>query len=211
MVNFMHYIDTTIRPKPGFNVLLGHNGSGKSAIVNAICIGLGGSIDTLQRFDNIATFVKRGAAEAMIEITLYNSNGEDHKVTCVITSKGKVVWSLNGVRTQKTSVEALVAGLNIQTGNMCQFLPQDVVKNFPLMSPHDRFISTVKAVGEGGLVDDFDRLKDIQKAIDEAEALLSTKERTQQDMKAKLEALKGKKSRIDLVEQKQLENHGRNF
>merc|ERR1719192_495587 len=55
------------------------------------------------------------------------------------------------------------------------------------------------------LKDDFDRLKDIQKAIDEAEALLSTKEPTQQDMKAKLEALKGKKSRIDLVEQKQLE------
>ena len=48
MVNFMHYSDITIRPLPGFNVLLGHNGSGKSAIVNAICIGLGGSIDTLQ-------------------------------------------------------------------------------------------------------------------------------------------------------------------
>ena len=205
MVNFMHYTDTSIRPLPGFNVLLGHNGSGKSAIVNAICIGLGGSIDTLQRCDNIATFVRRGADEAKVEITLYNSNGEDHKVTCVITNKGKVVWSLNGVRSQKSAVEALVAGLNIQTGNMCQFLPQDVVKNFPLMTPHDRFLSTVRAVGEGGLVDDFDRLKDIQKAIDEAEALLVTKERTQQDMKAKLEALKGKKTRIDLVEQKQLE------
>ena len=201
----MHYTDTSIRPLPGFNVLLGHNGSGKSAIVNAICIGLGGSIDTLQRCDNIATFVRRGAEEAKIEITLYNGNGEDHKVTCVISKKGKVIWSLNGARTQKSSVEALMAGLNIQTGNMCQFLPQDVVKNFPLMTAHDRFLSTVRAVGEGGLVDDFDSLKDIQKAIDDADALLATKERTQQDMKAKLEALKGKKTRIDFVEQKQLE------
>ena len=205
MVNFMHYTDTSIRPLPGFNVLLGHNGSGKSAIVNAICIGLGGSIDTLQRCDNIATFVRRGAEEAKIEITLYNGNGEDHLVTCVISKKGKVIWSLNGARTQKSSVEALMAGLNIQTGNMCQFLPQDVVKNFPLMTAHDRFLSTVRAVGEGGLVDDFDSLKDIQKAIDDADALLATKERTQQDMKAKLEALKGKKTRIDFVEQKQLE------
>ena len=201
----MHYTDTSIRPLPGFNVLLGHNGSGKSAIVNAICIGLGGSIDTLQRCDNIATFVRRGAEEAKIEITLYNGNGEDHLVTCVISKKGKVIWSLNGARTQKSSVEALMAGLNIQTGNMCQFLPQDVVKNFPLMTAHDRFLSTVRAVGEGGLVDDFDSLKDIQKAIDDADALLATKERTQQDMKAKLEALKGKKTRIDFVEQKQLE------
>ena len=39
--NFMHYDDQTVRPLPGFNVVIGHNGSGKSALVNAICIGLG--------------------------------------------------------------------------------------------------------------------------------------------------------------------------
>ena len=42
LVNVMHYSDITVRPLPGFNVLIGHNGSGKSAIVNAICLGLGG-------------------------------------------------------------------------------------------------------------------------------------------------------------------------
>ena len=44
----MHYHDQTIQPTSGFNVVIGHNGSGKSAIVNAICIGLGES--TLQLF-----------------------------------------------------------------------------------------------------------------------------------------------------------------
>ena len=39
--NFMHYSDQTIEPLPGFNVIIGHNGSGKSALINAICIGLG--------------------------------------------------------------------------------------------------------------------------------------------------------------------------
>ena len=52
-----------------------------------------------------------------------------------------------------------MTGLNIQTGNMCQFLPQDVVKNFPLMSGQERFLNTVRAVGEGRLVDQFDKLK----------------------------------------------------
>ena len=56
-------------------------------------------------------------------------------------------------------VEQLVTSLNIQTGNMCQFLPQDVVKNFPLMSAQERFLNTVRAVGEGRLVDQFDKLK----------------------------------------------------
>ena len=43
MEDFMHYHDQTVQPAPGFNVVIGHNGSGKSAIVNAICIGLGKS------------------------------------------------------------------------------------------------------------------------------------------------------------------------
>ena len=52
-----------------------------------------------------------------------------------------------------------MASLNIQTDNMCQFLPQDVVKSFPLMSAQERFLNTVKAVGEGRLVEQFDKLK----------------------------------------------------
>ena len=102
-------------------------------------------------------------------------------------------------------MEELAKSLNIQTGNMCQFLPQDVVKNFPLMTAQDRFLSTVRAVGEGGLVEDFDRLKEIQRTIDESEALLATKERTQEDLKAKMEAIKGKKLKLDSIEQKQVE------
>ena len=43
MEDFMHYHDQTVQPAPGFNVVIGHNGSGKSAMVNAICIGLGKS------------------------------------------------------------------------------------------------------------------------------------------------------------------------
>ena len=123
----------------------------------------GGNIDTLQRCDNITTFIKRDAEEARIEIELYNGSGDNYQVACNINIKGKVVWAINEERANKTQVEELVASLNIQTGNMCQFLPQDVVKNFPLMTPQERFLSTV---GEGRLVEQFDILKDIQKIVD---------------------------------------------
>ena len=79
--------------------------------------------------------------------------------------------------------QELVASLNIQTGNMCQFLPQDVVKNFPLMTPQERFLSTVKAVGEGRLVEQFDRLKEIQKIVDNSDNLMMTKESTLESIK----------------------------
>ena len=159
MVNFMHYHDQTVLPHPGFNVILGHNGSGKSAIVNAICIGLGGDIETLQRCDRLSTFVRRGADEAAITIELYNAEGDNWEVDCVISGRGKLAWTLAGKHVSKAQIEKLVEGLNIQTGNMCQFLPQDVVRSFPLMSPQERFLNTVRAVGEGRLVDQFDRLK----------------------------------------------------
>ena len=197
----MHYSDQTVRPLPGFNVVIGHNGSGKSALVNAICIGLGGNIDTLQRCDNITTFIKRDAEEAKIEIELYNSSGDNHQVACSINIRGKVGWAINNEKVTKAQVEELVNSLNIQTGNMCQFLPQDVVKNFPIMTPQERFLSTVKAVGEGKLVEQFDRLKEIQKIVDNCDNLIETKEKTLESNEAKMEGIKQKKLKIDNIEQ----------
>ena len=97
--------------------------------------------------------------------------------------------------------QELVASLNIQTGNMCQFLPQDVVKNFPLMTPQERFLSTVKAVGEGRLVEQFDRLKEIQKIVDNSDNLMMTKESTLESIKTKMEGIKQKKQKMDNIEQ----------
>ena len=121
--NFMHYTEQVIKPLPGFNVIIGHNGSGKSAIINAICIGLGiyrqwfedkkyilklvilgGDIDTLQRCENISTFVRRGAKEAKITLELYNKDGDNWMVTSIITERGKSSWELNGEKTTKSQV-----------------------------------------------------------------------------------------------------------
>ena len=95
-----------------------------------------------------------------------------------------------------------MSSLNIQTGNMCQFLPQDVVKSFPLMSPQDRFLSTVRAVGEGRLVDQFDRLKEIQQTITSNHSLIMTKEGTLENLKNKMESIIQKKDHLDDVEDK---------
>ena len=39
--NFMTYDDCEFEPGPGLNLVLGPNGTGKSSIVSAICVGLG--------------------------------------------------------------------------------------------------------------------------------------------------------------------------
>jgi DNA replication protein DnaC len=40
--NFMTYDDCCFEPGPGLNLVLGPNGTGKSSIVSAICLGLNG-------------------------------------------------------------------------------------------------------------------------------------------------------------------------
>ncbi|EEC11876.1 SMC protein, putative [Ixodes scapularis] len=53
--------------------------------------------------------------------------------------KAGVTWGLQ--------VEAAVAGLHIQVGNLCQFLPQDRVADFVKMSRQELLEGTEKAVG----------------------------------------------------------------
>ena len=180
----------------------------------------GGDFDTLQRNDNVTTFVKRGAREAKINIELYNEEGNNWEVGSVISDKGKFSWTINGEKAVKSQVsiyatllvvvkffltcvlqvEDLVSKLNIQTSNMCQFLPQDVVKNFPLMSPQERFLNTVRAVGEGKLVDQFDKLKEIQQTIVSSNGLIITKESTLDSLKHKLDSIASKKDKIDEID-----------
>ena len=44
MRNFLTYDDVEFRPGPRVNLLIGPNGTGKSSVVCAICLGLGGKV-----------------------------------------------------------------------------------------------------------------------------------------------------------------------
>ena len=57
------------------------------------------------RNESVTTFVKRGAKEARITIELHNSkDGDNWEVGSVITSKGKITWTLGGERATKSQV-----------------------------------------------------------------------------------------------------------
>ena len=65
----------------------------------------GGDIDTLQRCDNINTFVKRGAREAKITIELHNKDGDNWTVGSCLNDKGKMTWTINEEKANKSQVE----------------------------------------------------------------------------------------------------------
>lgn len=75
LANFMTYRDVSFSPGPGFNIVVRPNGSGKSAIMSAITLCLGGDVSTLGRQSKTGEFVNVAASEqskfAEIEVHLH--------------------------------------------------------------------------------------------------------------------------------------------
>lgn len=70
--NFMCHSNFYVELNKNVNVFVGLNGSGKSAILTALAIGLGSKASSTSRSTNLKDLVKRGESSASIEITMSN-------------------------------------------------------------------------------------------------------------------------------------------
>lgn len=139
--NFLTYTDVVITPGPRLNMVVGPNGTGKSSILNAICLGLGGAPKTLGRAGDVREFIQHGKDKGMVEITLApgehtirremdRNKGSEHG-----KGRGASVYYLNDEKVSERDVQKLVADTyHIQVENLCTFLPQDKVGSFSGMS-----------------------------------------------------------------------------
>lgn len=76
--NFMCHRNFEVNLNPNVNVFVGLNGSGKSAILTAIAIGLGSNAKSTARSTNLKDLVRRGETTATIEITLSNDGVDSY-------------------------------------------------------------------------------------------------------------------------------------
>ncbi|NWZ31903.1 SMC5 protein, partial [Asarcornis scutulata] len=136
-----------VRPGPNLNVIVGANGTGKSSIVCAICLGLAGKPSFIGRADKVGLFVKQGCLKGVVEIELSKA-----PENIIITREMQVVnntstWFINKKPTTLKTVEEQVAALNIQMDNLCQFLPQDRVGEFARLTKVELLEATEKSIG----------------------------------------------------------------
>ncbi|XP_073734364.1 structural maintenance of chromosomes protein 5 [Callorhinus ursinus] len=124
MENFLTYDICEVSPGPHLNMIIGANGTGKSSIVCAICLGLAGKPAFMGRADKVGFFVKRGCSKGMVEIELFRTSGNLVITREIDVAKNQSSWFINKKSTTQKVVEEQVAALNIQVGNLCQFLPQ---------------------------------------------------------------------------------------
>lgn len=150
MWNFLTFSHTLIRPGPRMNLVIGPNGTGKSTIVNAVCIAFGGSPRLLGRNPDLGAFVKHGTSEARVEVQIYDPKTEGGVVTVkrVFNSDGKGYFSVDG---KKIGIKELQAKINrsydIQLDNLSQFMPQEKIAEFVNIKPDELLTITVRSLG----------------------------------------------------------------
>jgi structural maintenance of chromosomes protein 5 len=108
------------------NIVIGPNGTGKSTVVCAVALGLGGKPDVLGRASTLGDFVKHGYESATIEIELKSAE-EPFIVKRHISKTKPSKYKLNGQTANEADIRKAVARRAIQVDNLCQFLPQDKV------------------------------------------------------------------------------------
>ncbi|XP_031701422.1 structural maintenance of chromosomes protein 5 [Anarrhichthys ocellatus] len=147
MKNFLTYDYSVLYPGPNLNMIVGANGTGKSSIVCAICLGLAGKTAILGRGDKVGLYVKRGCNKGFIEIELYKTGGNVVINREIHVENNQSLWMLNGRHCNQKAVEEEVKALQIQVSNLCQFLPQEKVGEFAKMSKIELLEATEKSVG----------------------------------------------------------------
>ena len=196
LTNFVTYTAAEFHLGPSLNMIIGPNGTGKSTLVCAICLGLGWSSEHLGRAKDVGEFVKNGADQATIEIELAKSDSmPSNPVIRRIIRKAdnKSVWYVDGGNSTQRAVMRICKEFSIQIDNLCQFLPQDRVVEFAKMKDTERLAATLGAAAPPQMSEWHEQLKKFR----QQEMDLEGKRHTAAEHLKKLEALQNS-TRADL-------------
>ncbi|XP_058603859.1 structural maintenance of chromosomes protein 6-like [Onychostoma macrolepis] len=129
---------------PNVNFVVGNNGSGKSAVLTALIVALGGKAHTTNRGSSLKGFVKEGESSADVSITLRNRGRDAYKpevfgqsiiVDLRISSEGMRTYKLRNktghlVSSKKEELISILDHFNIQVDNPVSILTQEMSKHF---------------------------------------------------------------------------------
>ncbi|RIA90797.1 P-loop containing nucleoside triphosphate hydrolase protein [Glomus cerebriforme] len=160
---------------PKINFIIGHNGSGKSAILTGITVCLGGKANVTNRASNLKSLIREGANVAQITLRLRN-RGEDafrheiygdliiieRRITCdgsngykIKTHDGKIVSG------KREELNAILDHMAIQVDNPMNVLSQDTARQFlHSSSPDDKYKFFMKGTQLTQLSEDYELIRE---------------------------------------------------
>ncbi|KAH9990809.1 P-loop containing nucleoside triphosphate hydrolase protein [Russula vinacea] len=154
MHHFMCHKFLTFKFGPQINFIIGHNGSGKSAVLTAITVALGGKATATGRGNGLRAFIREGQPAAEVTIQLKNQGDEAYKydlygesivVTRRFTKEGASSYKIKSkdgklISTKREELSAICDHMNIQVDNPMNVLTQDAARQFLSSShPSDKY------------------------------------------------------------------------
>lgn len=199
----------------------GLNGSGKSAIITALVVGLGGKAIATHRGKNFQSFIKNGRDFAVIEITIKNDTdnaynhdtyGDEIKIIRRITTSGSSQYTVKSASGDKISnsfaeITNIMLALEIQVDNPISVLNQEEAKTFSSMDSKKMYSLFRKATNLDHSINNYHQVLENCK---KAEAIKHDKEKTCESLKKEYEKWKQKQEKLLLHDkiEKQLKSIG---
>ncbi|KAJ3047319.1 Structural maintenance of chromosomes protein 6 [Rhizophlyctis rosea] len=230
LFNFMCHKSVLINLGPKINFIVGRNGSGKSAVLTALTVCLGGTPRATGRATAVKDLLREGSNNGSVTVRLRNKGMEGYKqheygdyieIERRIAREGQSSYKISGAdgRTISTKKEELLEICNhfqIQPDNPMAVLTQDTAKSFLASSdPHEKYQLYMTGTQLKQLSQDHGYLKEqinfIESTILRKKENLIEAEKTEQrieEVKAEVAwsqiveyEAEGEKKRLELVKQ----------
>ncbi|XP_022990852.1 structural maintenance of chromosomes protein 6B-like isoform X1 [Cucurbita maxima] len=210
--NFMCHSNLYIEFGEWLNFITGQNGSGKSAILTALCVAFGCRARGTQRASTLKDFIKTGCSHAVIQVEMENSGEDAFKPGIygnviiierrISEASGAIVLKDSQgkkVSSRRDELRELVDHFNIDVENPCVIMSQDKSREF-LHSGNDK--DKFKFFFKATLLQQVDDLlKNIFHQLRSANALVDDLESTIRPVEKELNELQGKIKNMEHVEE----------
>lgn len=211
-VNFMCHEHLTVTLGPLINFIIGHNGSGKSAVLTALTICLGGKATATNRAQNLKSLIKEGKDHSIVTVRIKNQGPLAYKPTQYgnsilverhfsrIGASGFKLKDKNGkiVSTKKSELEDILDAFSMQIDNPMNVLTQDMARQFLNHStPKDKYRFFLQGTQLENLNRDYQQ---IEQSLEVMNARAEVKETDLKVLRKQMEDLVGKARRAENLE-----------
>jgi chromosome segregation ATPase len=208
-INFMCHDKLHVEFGPLINFVVGMNGSGKSAVLTALTLCLGGKAASTNRGTSLKSLIKGGRDQAILIVRLKNQGndayqpevyGESIIVERHFSKTGSSGYKLKNamgriISSKKGDVDDIVEYYQLQVDNPMNVLTQDAAKSFIHSStPAQKYKFFYEGVQLEALDNDYRMISD---TCDQIEAKLNDSKHDIKALKRRSEETKAKSELVD--------------
>ena len=207
--NFMCHGNLRIKLGPLINFIIGHNGSGKSAVLTALTMCLGGKATATNRGTSMKSLIKEGQESATLAVKIKNRGegaykpelyGDSITVERHFSKSGTSGFKIKNaeekvITSRKTDLDDILDYFAFQLDNPINVLTQDMARQFLSNStPEDKYKFFIKGTQLETLDADY---KLLEEHLDSMDAKLRSRKEDMAGLKQKSEEAKKRKERLD--------------